>query len=83
MALHELKIWPEPFNAVVTLRKTHEIRSCTDRIFEVGDRLFLREWVPERSTYTGASAYVDVLYITPGGHFGLPPSLCVMSIQLV
>lgn len=81
MGEHELKTWPEAFRAVTNEDKTHEIRKA-DRPFAVGDVLLLREWSPESGAYTGREATVDVTYITPGGAWGLPPDLCVMSVTL-
>ena len=93
---HELKTWPEPFQAVIDGRKRYEIR-VDDRGFAVGDVLHLREWDPspqmepvtpwslvmtERPrAFTGREAFAVVTYITPGGAWGLPANLCVMSLQ--
>lgn len=79
--LHELRTWPEPFKAIANEQKMHEIRK-TDRTFAVGDTLRLREWDPATATYSGKMAEVLVTYLTPGGAWGLPPDLCVMSVEL-
>jgi hypothetical protein len=78
--VHELKTWPAPFRAVVDGRKTHEIRQ-NDRDFDIGDILFLREYDNKTGTYTGRQHRVVVTHMTPGGCWGLPEGLCVMSIQ--
>lgn len=82
MATHELKTWPEPFQALLEGHKTHEIRSCEDRDFEVGDELLLREWEPANRSYTSREVTVEVTYVTPAEQWGLPSNLCVLSVQL-
>lgn len=85
MKTHELKTWPEPFTAIIEGRKVHEVRAF-DRPFAVGDVLLLQEWNPDPTTdeaphgYTGRFVTADVTYLTPGGSWGLPSNLCVMSI---
>lgn len=51
MPIHDLKTWTEPFNAILSGAKTHEIRRA-DRPFAVGDRLLLREWRPRTTPFT-------------------------------
>lgn len=82
MRTHELKTWPEPFQAILDERKRHEIR-VNDRDFAVGDVLALKEWQigQDRNYYTGRELRVVVTYMTPGGAWGLPERLCVMSIE--
>lgn len=85
MKFHKLKTWPVPFAAVKDGSKTHEIR-LDDRNFKAGDHLILEEFIPDngpRPGYTGAIVIVEVTYLTPGGNFGLPQNLCVMSIRKV
>jgi len=92
MRTHELKTWPSVFNAVASHAKTHEVRK-NDRDYAVGDVLYMREWDPdkyqmartckEESAYTGRWIKASITYITPGGSFGLPVDLCVMSIVII
>lgn len=76
--LHELKIWPAFFRAVMEGRKTYEIRK-NDRGFMVGDPIRLNEYDPTHG-YTGKFCDVKVTYLTEGGQWGLPEDICVMSI---
>ena len=95
MATHELKTWPEPFEAVWRDRKRYEIRK-NDRGFAVGDVLVLHEWRPRlhgvfpqtvgmdgNAHYTGRVIRTEVEYMTDGGAWGLPAGLCVMSIRTI
>jgi hypothetical protein len=86
---HILKCWPGEFEAVRCGEKLHEIRR-NDRDFSVGDSLILREFIPtgEREltgetigTFTHREILRRVTYITPGGSWGLPNELCVLSIK--
>ena len=78
--LHILKCWMEPFDALRTGLKHHEIRK-DDRGFKVGDHLLLKRWDEKKERYTGKQMQVEVTYKTNGGEFGLPKKLCVLSIQ--
>lgn len=80
MKTHELKCWPDGFRAVVAGTKHHEVRR-DDRAYAVGDVLHLREWSPERCDYTGADVMVRVTHKSAPGEWGLPPDLCVLSIE--
>lgn len=70
---HELKVWPEFFEAIADGRKTFEIRE-NDRGFAVGDELFLREWQPDATQdslvlasaggFTGRLLVRTITYIT-------------------
>ena len=89
MMRHELKTRPLPFEDVAYCNKRHEIRK-EDRHYGAGDELLLREYIPEdyswrddRGTYTGRSILAKVLHLTPGGEWGLPEDICVMSIELL
>lgn len=91
MKVHQLKCWPSPFSAMRRGDKVHEIR-VNDRDYMQGDILHLREWIPEQRTigggrvdgrYTGDELIVRVTYLTPGGEWGLPKELCVMSVKVL
>ena len=69
---HELKTWPEFFEATRCGRKKFELRR-NDRNFQVGDELWLKEWNPGEGRkpggdgvahgYTGRGVVVRVDYI--------------------
>jgi len=78
---HQLKIWPEYFNAILKKEKTFEIRK-NDRNFQVGDILKLREYDPRTELYTGSWICVKVTYIlTKQNPFIDLGEMVVMSIK--
>jgi len=78
--IHDLKILPKYFNAVLKGLKTFELRK-DDRDYEVGDYLRLREWDEE---YTGNFTTVRVLGILQNcPEYGLMDGYCIMSIEKV
>lgn len=83
--VHELKTWPEFFQAVFDGGKTFELRK-DDRDFAVGDALLLREWDPGRvaihlEPYTGRSLIVNVTgLVRDRPQFGLMSGYVIMSI---
>ena len=66
---HELKCWPEYFQAVKSGIKPFELRK-DDRGYAVGDILHLREYDPETEQYTGDEIDKIVTYILPTKLFG-------------
>lgn len=78
--IHELKTWPSSFSAVLAGIKTHEVRK-NDRDYKVGDILNLREYDMGKQAYTARWLIVEVSFITPGGTFGVPDDMVVMSIR--
>lgn len=76
---HELKCWPDPFDAVKSGQKRHEVRR-NDRGFEVGHLLHLRKFDPDTHEYMGPELLAEITYVSNG--FGLPDGLVVLSIRL-
>jgi hypothetical protein len=84
---HELKTWPEQFQAVMDGNKCHEVRSTQDRTFGVGHLVTLREYRPEAdgvlaAGYTGREFTTRITWVTQPGTFGLPPDVAVLSLEL-
>ena len=75
---HDLKCDHEPFQALWNSDKYHEVRK-NDRDYNVGDYLYLRE-LDKAGVETNRRINAWVSYITPGGSYGLPKDICVMSI---
>ncbi|WP_422527640.1 DUF3850 domain-containing protein [Serratia fonticola] len=74
---HELKILPEFFNAVLSGHKKAEIRQ-NDRLFSIGDELWLREWTVQDG-YTGRNAYRNITHIADLS--GYAPGYVMLSIE--
>ena len=74
--LHELKILPQYYQAVVKGIKTFEIRN-NDRNYQVGDRLILKEYDPLKQIFTGNEIEKEVVFITD---FEQKNNYIVMSI---
>lgn len=62
--VHELKTWPEYFDAVYRRVKRFELR-INDRNFQVGDVLNLQEYDIITDTYSGRSICLPVTFIMP------------------
>ena len=62
MKTHGLKVWPEYFKEIRSGNKTFEVRK-NDRDFEMGDRLYLREFDPTKDRYTGRTLNATITYI--------------------
>lgn len=80
VTVHELKTWPEPFQAVWDRRKRFEVRQ-NDRSFAVGDLLVLREWNPDYD-YTGRVILAEILHVECRT-WGLPARLAVLGIDII
>jgi hypothetical protein len=81
MPTHELKTWPDPFDAMWRGDKTAEFRK-DDREprFTVGDILHLREWNPTSGRYCGREIWARVTDVRAGGVFGIPEGYAMISV---
>ncbi len=78
--VHELKCWPEFFNAIGDGQKTFDVRKGNDRSYQVGDELFLREWDPRKKEYTGYATRRMVVYVMHGAPL-LPDDVWVLGLK--
>ena len=87
--IHELKTWPEYFQAIVQGDKTFDLRR-DDRKFMPGDHIKLLEYVPAGTGvyqpnsighYTGAHITLKITYVMHGGRFGLENGYCILGFQ--
>lgn len=77
---HNLKTWPEHFQAIKSGDKKAELRK-NDRAFQVGDTLVLEEYEPGGAPhYTGDNLKTTVTHILHGPAFGLADGFVVISI---
>ena len=80
--VHELKTWPEFFKSVANGDKTFEIRR-DDRDFRVGDILFLREWDPVTSSYSGRELHRQIKYMTERSNPWVKEGFVVLGFRAV
>ena len=74
---HELKTWPCYYAAIISGRKTFEVRYDRDRGFQAGDMLLLREQDPRSASYTGRQCVARIGYVTA---FEQKPGWVVFSL---
>jgi hypothetical protein len=77
---HELKTWPQFFEAILDGRKNFEFRR-NDRDFRVGDLLDLKEWDPATKAYTGRACEVRITYILSDEWPGMEKGFTILSID--
>lgn len=75
----ELKCWPEYFEPLYRGDKSFELR-WNDRPYEVGKILYLREWNPVTSTYTGRHVLCPITYILNGPVLGLQAGWVILGL---
>ncbi|HMB06943.1 MAG TPA: DUF3850 domain-containing protein [Isosphaeraceae bacterium] len=79
---HELKSWPDQFQAMWIGLKRAEFRR-DDRGYEVGDLLDLREWDPATGRYTGFRLTARVTHLVRGPKYEIPLGYAVLSVEVL
>jgi hypothetical protein len=77
--IHELKIWPVFFEAVLSGAKKWELRK-NDRNYSVGDILYLQEWEPKTGQYTGRETRCEVIEVYTGVA-GIADGYSILSLK--
>ena len=78
---HELKTWPEYYEAVRKGKKTFEVRKH-DRNFKIGDWLWLACYNPKTKQYESRGLICcKITYMVTGGQFGIEEGYCVLGIE--
>lgn len=77
MPTHKVKSWPMLFQPLLEGAKRHDIRDKRDRAYNVGDEMFLQEWCPAKSAYTGREQLMVITYITDNEHPCAMSSACL------
>lgn len=79
MSVHNIKIRPPFFEAVLDGTKTFELRR-DDRGYKLKDILVLEEWNPATGDYTGRVATRRIQYLVRNApEFGLMPGFCILG----
>ena len=79
MKVHEVKTWPEYFDAQVEGDKGFEYR-LNDRDYEVGDILYSCEFEPKTQIFSGLFIPYEITYVMYSG-FNLPEGMVIMSVR--
>lgn len=78
--MHELKTWPEPFDAMHAGRKMFEFRKH-DRDYRVGDQILSRRFDPNTKDYTGECDRFEITFMLVAGQYGVPDGFCVIGVK--
>lgn len=77
--VHELKTWPEFFQAMWNNDKPFEYRKNDDRDFKKGDLLICQEWNPKTQEYTGREIDARVTYVLEN-QMGVPEGYAILGL---
>lgn len=78
IAVHEVKTWPEYFQATWDGKKPFDVRR-DDRPYRLQDVLAQREWCPDSMRYTGRMILAEITYRTD---FEQRPGVVVLGIRI-
>lgn len=80
---HELKTINPYFEDIYSGSKRFELRK-NDRDFQVGDKVNLNEYVPEKDKYTGRTVSAEISYILQGyDNSIISDDYCIFSIDII
>lgn len=79
MATHELKCASIYISDIAKRKKNFELR-FDDRVFEVGDKLWLRDYDKETGLYSGRDIFRKITFILRDFP-GLEKGYCILSIE--
>jgi len=79
---HELKSWPECFEALNSGTRTFDLRK-NDRNYQVGDILVLKEFEPDNSTFSGRWCRRKIVHMLKGAGDGCIESLKGLAVNYV
>lgn len=77
---HKLKTFKRFVERVISKEKTFEVRK-NDRDFQKGDIADLIEIDDKTKEETGRCVQVDIVYVLPGGRWGIEENYCVLGIK--
>jgi ASC-1-like (ASCH) protein len=78
--IHELKIWPEHFDAITKGWKTAELR-INDRNFRRGDLMLLKEYDLNAKKYTDRQILTYITWVTDS--FYLKENIVMISFKII
>jgi hypothetical protein len=76
---HELKTHTQVFDQIKGGMKNFEFRK-NDRDFQTGDKVILKEYLPNLMQYTGEEITAIIGFVLRGPDFGVPEGYCCFSL---
>lgn len=88
MTVHNVKCWPNYFDAIERGDKTFDVRR-DDRGYQRGDTLVLEKFDPKKNGYVYPTHHLSakpfsikktISYVLTGGQFGIEPGYVVLAL---